>query len=355
MKILVISLAGIGDTLMATPLIHELRANFPDATIDALVMTPGARDVLGGNPHLNQIHQKYLIKEGRVASLKFLFGLRRYRYDISLNTHPQSRSDYRMAARIVGARLRISHRYDQSGLLDRFLVNRTVPQDYTIHCLQNNLALLPLCGAKTLLPTHDYEIFLTQAEHDWANQYLAESKIAGRMRLGIHIGSGATKNLALRRWPLDNYIALIKRLNQDRPEMAVLLFGGPEEETAHAKIIEAVWHSGALIPRTPDLRRAAALVGKCNVFLSVDTVFMHLAAATKVPRQIVIETPTFNKTVEPWHQNFVTVKNPAVAGRNLEFYRYDGADIRGTPEELQRCMASVTVEDVYRAVTAAAG
>ena len=46
MKILVISLAGIGDTLFATPLIHELRANFPDATIDALVMWPGAKDLL---------------------------------------------------------------------------------------------------------------------------------------------------------------------------------------------------------------------------------------------------------------------------------------------------------------------
>jgi hypothetical protein len=78
---------------------------------------------------------------------------------------------------------------------------------------------------------------------------------------------------------------------------------------------------------------------------------MHLAAAMKVLRQVVIETPTFNKTVEPWHQPFAIVRNPAVAGRNLEYYRYDGADIRGTPGELQRCMASVTVDAVYRAVT----
>ena len=42
-KILVISMAGIGDTLIATPLIHELRANFPDATIDALVRGPARR------------------------------------------------------------------------------------------------------------------------------------------------------------------------------------------------------------------------------------------------------------------------------------------------------------------------
>jgi hypothetical protein len=58
MNILVISLAGIGDALLATPLIHELRANFPDATIDALVMWAGSRDLLENNPHLNRVHQK---------------------------------------------------------------------------------------------------------------------------------------------------------------------------------------------------------------------------------------------------------------------------------------------------------
>ena len=64
MKILVISLAGIGDTLMATPLIHELRANFPDATIDALVKESASRDVLTGNPYLNQSTKKISSKPG---------------------------------------------------------------------------------------------------------------------------------------------------------------------------------------------------------------------------------------------------------------------------------------------------
>jgi ADP-heptose:LPS heptosyltransferase len=351
MKILVLSLAGIGDTLMATPLIHELRANFPDATLDALVMWPGSADLLAGNPHLNQVRQKNLITAGAPASLKFLSSLRKHKYDLSLNTHPQSRASYRMAARVVGARIRVSHRYDQSGALDRLLVNRSIPQDYSIHCLENNLALLPLCGAKTLLPAHPYELFLTPAELDWAAQFAARPELASRVRLGIHVGSGGTKNLALRRWPLDHYIALINQLNQLRPDIAVLLFGGPEEEESHARILAATAPRGVTVPHTAGLRQAAALIGKSDIFLSVDTALMHLAAAMKVPRQIVIETPTFNKTVEPWGQRFITVKNPAVAGRNLDYYRYDGAGIRGTPEELLRAMASVSVDDVFHAIT----
>src|SRR5580700_2323814 len=62
MKILVISLAGIGDALLATPLIHELRANFPEATIDGFVLWPGSRNLLENNPHLNHLHHKDLIQ-----------------------------------------------------------------------------------------------------------------------------------------------------------------------------------------------------------------------------------------------------------------------------------------------------
>jgi len=79
-------------------------------------------------------------------------------------------------------------------------------------------------------------------------------------------------------------------------------------------------------------------------------VHMHLAAAMDVPTQIVIETPTWNKPIEPYGRSFALVKNPAVAGRNLEFYRYDGRGIQGSGEEIRRCMASVTVESVFDAV-----
>ena len=80
MKILVISLAGIGDTLFATPLIHELRANFPDATIDVLTKEAGARDLLESNPHVNRVFYKNLLRCSRLATLRFLGSLRREQF-----------------------------------------------------------------------------------------------------------------------------------------------------------------------------------------------------------------------------------------------------------------------------------
>src|SRR5712672_529149 len=144
MKILIISLAGIGDTVLATPLIRALREQTPDATIDLLARWPGSRDLLAGNPRVNRIHQKDLVKEGAVSSLKFLSSLRHERYNVSINTHPQGKVAYRIIARLIDARVRLSHRYENHSFLDRLLVNRTIDQDYNIHCIENNFRLLPL-------------------------------------------------------------------------------------------------------------------------------------------------------------------------------------------------------------------
>ncbi len=353
MKLLVISLAGIGDTLFATPLIHELRANFPCAQIDALVLWRGSKDVLENNPHLNAIHQHNFISEGKITSLKFLWRLRREKYDASFNTHPQSRIQYRVIARIIGARTRISHHYHNPRWLDRLLANKLLQQDYNKHAIENNLALLQFAGAKTVLPTHDYQIFLSDEEKKWADEFVFRTEIAGKKIFGVHIGSGGTKNLALRRWPVANYLELIRRLLKTRQDLVVLLFGGPEEQKDNAFLLAQTDSKKVFQPQTKNLRHAAALAGRCDLFLSVDTALMHLAAAMKARNQIVIETPTWNKPIEPSGNPFLLVPNPSVAGRNLEYYRYDGRGIRGTASEVEKCMASVSVDSVFRAVNEA--
>ncbi len=353
MRILVISLAGIGDTLFATPLIHELRANFPAATIDALVMWAGARDLLERNPHLDSVYQKNLLKAGRLEALRFLSSLRRRRYDLSFNTHPQSRIEYRLVSRFINARARISHQYDNSTALDSLLVNRRLKQNYETHSIQNNLALLQFSGAKVILPKHAYELYLSPADLAWAEQYLVSQKLSGRKILGVHVGSGGTKNLALRRWPLTAYAELFQRLTESCPGLTILLFGGPEEEKDHETLLRQLAGKSILNPQTKSITQAAALLKSCNIFLSVDTALMHVAAAIQVPNQFVIETPSWNKPIAPYRDDFVLIPNPALKGRNLDFYRYDGHGIRGTEKEIIDCMASVSISAVYAALTQA--
>jgi ADP-heptose:LPS heptosyltransferase len=353
MKILVISLAGIGDTILATPLIRELRANYPDAQLDALVLWPGSKDALEGNPCLNTIHQRHLLKESKAEALRFLGPLRETHYDVSINTHPQSRIHYRAVARIVGAPLRLSHLYECSGLVDRLLVNRTLPQSYSQHSVENNLALLSLLGKQPRLAEHRLELFLSDTERAWADNLLTTHDLLHRPTLGLHVGSGGTKNLMLKRWPLDNYIAFLRKLRVARPATAVLLFGGPDEEADLQRILAVPDVPLAIRVPSKNLRQAAAVMQRCTTFLSVDTALMHVAAAVNTPRQLVIEAPTLNKTNEPYGNPFQLIPNPTVAGRNLEYYRYDGRGIQGSREALIQCMASVSVESVLNAVTAA--
>ncbi|HET7623884.1 MAG TPA: glycosyltransferase family 9 protein [Verrucomicrobiae bacterium] len=274
--------------------------------------------------------------------------MRRQHYDISINTHPQSRIHYRIIARAVAAPIRVSHVYENFGMLDRFLVNRVILQNYAVHTAEQNLALLPLIGAKVLLNEHSLEIFLSDSDEKWADDFLASNNLAGRKILGIHAGSGGTKNLKLKRWPLENYIELLRALKEQRPEITSVLFGGPDENEEILKILEATGTPFAVQAATGNLLQAAALIKRCDGFLSVDTALMHLAAAMKARKQIVIEAPTLNETNVPYGNPFTLIENPAVHGRNLDFYRYDGNGIQGTREELEKCMSAVRPEDVLR-------
>jgi len=171
MKILVISLAGIGDTLLATPLIRDCERIFPRPALTRWCCG-GSKDLLDSNPFLNHIYQRNFLKESRINSLRFLWPLRKARYDISINSHPQSRIHYRATARFIAARQRISHLYECCGPLDRLLVNKSLPQDYKKHSVDLNLETLALLGKRPTLQDHSLDIFLSQAEHGWAEDFL---------------------------------------------------------------------------------------------------------------------------------------------------------------------------------------
>jgi len=353
-RILVLSLAGIGDTLMATPVLHELRAQFPEARLDVLVLWAGAAQILAGNPHVSQILRHDFLHSSKWASWRFVTSLRKNRYDLSLTLHPQGRREYRLITRLIGARRRLSHQYENHCWLDRCLVTAKVPQDYTVHCVENNLRLLEAAGWPRKLPEHPYELPLSAEETAWGSGTVASLGLHGTPWLGVHVGSGGTKNLALRRWPLAHYESLFAALFRRDPLSRVVLFGGPEEAAAHERLrtifAPEVAEQRLLIPTTPSLRHAAALLANAPRFLSVDTVFMHLATAVKVPRQFVIETPTLNPPVAPRRPDWIRVPNPAVGDRHLDFYRYDGRPIAGTAEELTQIMRSVTPESVLMAL-----
>ena len=53
-KILIIRLDRIGDVLLSTPVIKALRDAYPESHI-AMMVRPYARDIVEGNPYLNEV------------------------------------------------------------------------------------------------------------------------------------------------------------------------------------------------------------------------------------------------------------------------------------------------------------
>jgi hypothetical protein len=249
---------------------------------------------------------------------------------------------------MIGARRRLSHEYENQSWIDRQLVTDSLPQDYTVHGAVNNQRLAALLGLASPPTDPAYELFLDPAEKHWASDFAAAQGITRETTLGIHAGSGGTKNLSLRRWPTEHYLELTRRLLAELPHLRIAYFGGPDEAALHARIAREVASDRVCFPATPTVRHATALLGHLGAFLSVDTLFMHLAAAMRVPNQVVIETPTVNPPILPLRKDWTLIPNPGVGGRNLDFYRYDGRPIAGTTEELGRIMASVSVDTVFQ-------
>src|SRR5205823_8127433 len=85
MRILLLILLPIGDTLFATPAIHALRERYPDARITALVY-PTNFGILANNPDINDFmfwptRQTW---PGLLRVLALFWGLRRRRFDLAV-------------------------------------------------------------------------------------------------------------------------------------------------------------------------------------------------------------------------------------------------------------------------------
>ena len=84
-KILIIQTAFIGDVILATPLIGNLKTKFPEAKIDFLVKN-GNQSLLKNDPNLNEI--LVFDKKKKVASLlELLKKIRGNKYDLVINLH----------------------------------------------------------------------------------------------------------------------------------------------------------------------------------------------------------------------------------------------------------------------------
>ncbi len=156
---------------------------------------------------------------------------------------------------------------------------------------------LPQAAAPHIFHSHD-ELAKVSAE------------LAGAPILAI----GATANWVGKRWPIDRYAELIKRLTargEPFEGARILLVGAPDEREMIAPLLDTL-PAGQLIDRVGALNLMEVFLHlKCaDFFIGNDSGLMHLAAAAAIPT-LGLFGPTNEEWYRPWGTSTATVRGPA--------------------------------------------
>ena len=141
-SVLVVVTRRIGDVLLATPLIRSLKAAWPQAAVDALVLS-GTEGVLAANPDVRRI-LAVPARPARLWHIGFLLRLRR-RYDLALSLLNGSRPT--LYASLAGHRSIGLQLAEPGGAWRRRLLDGWVPFDnLNTHTVLMHLALADALG-----------------------------------------------------------------------------------------------------------------------------------------------------------------------------------------------------------------
>ena len=281
-SILIIATPVMGDVLLSTPVLKSVRAAWPEAHIEVLTR-PGGAAVLEGNTDVNEVIELHK-KPPAHKLLAFLFGRFR-KYDLVLSN---SASDRALIYSLVMGKQRVSLVYaphKNVGLKKRLYDHTSLIEYERLHTIEQNLSLLDPLGVE-----RQYDVTLPRAAtsagtlndvlgDNWADQQFAV----------IHPNSAGP----YKRWHKAGWEQVVKHLN-DRG-LRVLVSGSPS--VIDRDYIEELQleEQGAEL----SLADVSLLLERAQVYVGVDTLVTHMAAAAGTPT-VAIFGPISPLTWGPW-------------------------------------------------------
>ena len=345
MKIIAMPLYGIGDVLMSTPALKNIREQ-TTAHITFLHMFRTTYDVLEQSPYVDENIHFDFFKRGHLDSLKFLLSLRG-QYTASINFYPTNKRDYNCAAFVVGCPDRIGHRYANKDMAElNFLKNRTLMEDDSLHNVEENLRLLKFLGIDSPVP-HPMNITLTDSDKSFAQKWMVDNMMPEGPLVGFHPGSSLFKEHSTKRWPMERFGELIKRLGNTFKDTSFLIFGGPEENDLKKTIASSSGLYDRVFPvYAKTIRETAAIMSHCSLMVSNDSGLMHMSAALQVPT-VSLFGPTNPKWLAPWATRGMALRDPTCE----PCFRYSPTPMSCDNKDHGDCILGITVENVYNAVS----
>ncbi|MFG1175475.1 putative lipopolysaccharide heptosyltransferase III [Erwiniaceae bacterium CAU 1747] len=279
-RILVIKFRHHGDMLLTTPVIHSLKTAFPDAQIDVLLYEE-TRAMLSCHPDIHQIYaidrswKKQGVRFQISQEWRLMSTLRKQRYDVVLNLADQWRSA--IVTRFTGAAVRLGFDFPKrQGRLWRLCHTQLVStaDHNTLHTVEQNLSLLA-------------PLLLTARQDNVAMHYSAADRHAVQALTGPeeYIVVQPTSRWFFKCWSEEKFAATVQALLDDGQK--VVLTSGPDskEKAMVAGIIGRLTSREGVLSLAGKLTltQLAALIDGARLFIGVDSVPMHMAAALQTP------------------------------------------------------------------------
>lgn len=334
-KILVLQTSFLGDVVLTTPLLSELRRRFPSATVTVLC-TPQARSLLEGNPDVDEILVDDKRGEGRgwPGLWRRAKDLKRRGFTMAFSPHKSLRSALLLF--LAGIPCRVGFRQSAGW----FFYHRRVDRDPGRHDVERNLSLLRPFGVEPGECRRELRVEVDPGARAEVERLLRSS---GVERGGIIFGINPGSVWPTKRWTAEGYAELMVRLKQ-RYSCALLLFGGPEDRESVARIQELSGHAGIDLAGKIALRDLACAVEWCNVFITNDSGPMHIAVARGVPVVAIFCATTPALGFYPYSSKAVVVE------KDLPCRPCGSHGGRRCPLGTEDCMRLIKADDVLRGV-----
>jgi lipopolysaccharide heptosyltransferase II len=319
-KLLIIKLRAIGDVLLSTPVIENLRNYFPDARIDFLT-EPQSSQILEGNPFLNNI---ILFGRKQKGFISFLNKLRKEKYDIVFDLFCNPRSA--QITYFSRARYRVGYAFKLRKYAYNILLKSRSDE---VHNIDFNLDTLRALDIKTEKQLPYFPI--GQKEEEMAERFFKSKFNGSKLIVGINTGGGWESKL----WGFHKFAELCDKLIE-RLDARILLFWGPNQEYIYERIKELMHYDLIIAPPTT-LKEMASLHKRCSFVVSNDSGPMHIAAAVGTPT-LGIFGPTSPFHQGPVAENCTTIVKKEISCLGCNLTKCNIGNL---------CMSELTVNEVF--------
>lgn len=321
----------IGDAVMATPIVCDLKHYFPKAKLTALCQTNIA-SLIQTDPHLDEIlaYQKPSGWIHRAEHRDVIDPLRWGEYDLGILLTNSFSSAWWFWRGNVQTRIGFA-KFPRTSLLTNPV---KLPKDIDhLHLVNVYKLLLGPLGIP--ISNTNPTLYLSSEDHEYAKTFFHLQHIK-KDEIVVGINPGAAYGSA-KCWMPDRFREIIQRIISF-PNVKVLLFGDNATLSLADQICSGFNSQVLNLAGKTTLRELIALIANCQVFLTNDSGPMHIASALKIPLIALFGSTNATKT-GPFNGGVVIDKQAECS----PCYK------RECPIDF-RCMKNITVDEVYQAL-----